>query len=81
MGNRDIISTSIDRTAKQWDVQSGKIIKTWSSSSQIDCFAMDTTGSQFVTGHKSGDMRVWSINANKQQTILENVHPDKIVCC
>lgn len=44
---------------------------------------MDVSGSEsiFVTGHKTGDIRLWSTNQMKVMHTIEKVHQEKVECC
>ncbi len=45
--------------------------------------SIDPSGSDsvFITGHKTGDIRVWSTTQMKMMYTMEKVHSDKIECC
>jgi len=42
---------------------------------------LSSSDSVFITGHKTGDIRVWSLSLMKQMHCLERVHQDKIESC
>jgi WD40 repeat protein len=44
---------------------------------------MDVSGSEsiFITGHKTGDIRLWSTNQMRVMNTIEKVHSEKIECC
>ena len=44
---------------------------------------MDVSGSEsiFITGHKTGDIRLWSTNQMKVMHTIEKVHQEKVESC
>jgi WD40 repeat protein len=48
--------------------------------SETHCLDVYGTGSEFVSGHKSGDVRLWSLTQQKVMKVLSNIHSDKIEC-
>lgn len=64
-----------------WDINTGKIEKTVASTSAIHSLDLSGSDSVLITGHKTGDIRIWSSTQMKQMTTIDNVHHDKVVCC
>lgn len=42
---------------------------------------MSSSDSVLVTGHKAGDLKIWSSTQMKLMQTVENVHAGKIECC
>jgi WD40 repeat protein len=49
-----VIFGSWDNTIKVWDLSSGNVIASFTSESQISCFAIAPDGVTIVAGDKSG---------------------------
>lgn len=64
-----------------WDINSGKVEKTVASTSAIHSIDLSGSDSVLLTGHKTGDLRIWSSTQMKQMHTIENVHANKVVCC
>lgn len=74
------MSGSSDRTLRWWDINTGKQEKSLSGSSAIHSLDMCSSDSVIVTGHKTGDLRIWSATQQSVMHTIPNAHSDKIIC-
>ncbi len=51
------------------------------STSAIHSIGLSGSDAVLATGHKSGDIRIWSSTMMKQMNTIEKVHSDKVECC
>ena len=76
---RQLISVGQDRTLRIWDLKTKRQLKSPSISSvaiALDVNRMDTS---FATGHKCGDVKLWSLLELKEVK-KQNVHASQITC-
>ena len=72
-----LISVSSDRTLKIWDVSNGKVLKSFAFSSAPHAIDVSTNDNYFASGHKNGEIRLWSLTDPKEIQRLK-VHTDQI---
>lgn len=72
-----LISVSSDRTLKVWAVGTGKVCKSFAFSSAPHAIDVSTNDNYFASGHKNGELRVWSLTDPKEVQKLK-VHTDQI---
>ena len=61
IGSRNLLSASVDRTVRIWDTVSTDSIKVLGCTSAAYCLSVSDSESVFTTGHKTGDIRLWSL--------------------
>ena len=81
MSGRQLVSVSRDRTVRQWDLQTGNQINSVQQNQPINCFDVSQTESQFITGHRSGDIKIWSLTQLKTMSTVSKVHSEMIESC
>lgn len=59
---KHLISGSHDRTTRIWDTNSGEQIKQIPSMSAVTCMDINNADTTFCSGHKSGDVRIFSMS-------------------
>ena len=71
-----LVSSSFDKTIRDWDVETGKITK------KFECFtvpiSIDLSLVLFVSGHQSGDVRLWSLSAKKELKSASKLHSSPV---
>ena len=75
-----MVSVGQDRTLRIWDVVGRKQLKSPSITSVA--IALDISGidQNFVTGHKSGDLRLWSLFDQKEIKKASHLHSSQVTC-
>ena len=72
-----LISVSADRTLKIWEVNNGKVFKNFAFSSAPHAIDVSSNDTYFASGHKNGDIRIWSLTDPKEIHKIR-VHQDQI---
>lgn len=57
---KKILTSSLDRTIKVWDAESGKCLKTKTESSPISCISVSKMGMLAVFGNEDGSVKAWN---------------------
>ena len=71
------MSVSSDRTLKLWDISNGKVFKNFAFSSSPHAIDVSSNDTYFATGHKNGELRIWSLTDPKEMHKIK-VHTDQI---
>lgn len=63
-----------------WDITKKTEIKTTSFTSQ--CWALDISrnDTSYGTGHKTGEIKLWSLSETREHSSLKNIHRQQITC-
>ena len=77
---RQMISVAMDRTLRIWDLKSKKPVKSPSIASVALALDVSNSDSCFATGHKSGDIKVWSLTEQKEIGKIAHAHAGQIAC-
>lgn len=64
---------------KEWDFDSKKLIKTYSSSSAIWSVCLSNNDNYIYSGHSDGSLKIWSSNCNDKPEQILDIHDDKII--
>ena len=57
-----LVTGSIDRSVKLWDVESGKCLKAMEEcAAEVTCLVADWKRDRMVTGDRKGNVRVWDL--------------------
>lgn len=75
---KNLASWSSDGTVKLWNVDTGKVIKTWTGhTNRVRSLSWSLDGGQVVSGSKDGTFRVWDVKSGR--TILGPINTGKDV--
>ena len=77
---RHIYSVSQDRTARLWDLNSGKYEKLTGCTSFGNSVAIDSSESVIAIGFNNCDIKVWGRNDHKLAHTISKVHDESINC-
>lgn len=77
--SRRAFSGSSDRTIKEWDLDSKKLIKTYNGASACMTVRVSNNDSSIFSGHSDGTVKVWSVNSNDKPQMILDFHDDKVV--
>ena len=78
--SNQLLTSSVDKTVRLWDITKGEQVKSMGCTSETHCLDVCGSGSEFASGHKSGDVRLWSLTQQKVMKVLSNIHSEKIEC-
>ena len=75
-----MVSVSQDKTMRIWDITMQRQLKC--SASASSCWALDIQRSDtiFATGHKTGEVKLWSLNEEKEMEVIKGLHRQQITC-
>lgn len=59
---KHLISGSADRTVRVWDISTSKEVKQIPVMSSVTCMDINHQDTVFASGHKSGDLRIYSMS-------------------
>lgn len=75
-GNTHVISASLDRTLKRWDLASGKVMNTYRGHSRAVRSARSLTSDQLVTAGNDNSVRLWDAEtATLKRTLNQHTKP------
>eukprot|EP00347_Sterkiella_histriomuscorum_P010061 403338836 len=74
------LTASSDRTIKIWNYITGQNQGTMACASETTSVDISITDSIAVSGHKDGNVRLWSIRDHSLMKEIKNVHDDSITC-
>lgn len=75
---RHLVSGSADRTVRVWDISSGKEVKQNPVMSAVTCMDVNHQDTVFASGHKSGDLRFYSMSTFEKTHHIQNLHSCQI---
>lgn len=75
---KHLISGSNDRTVRVWDVNSGDQVKQVPCMSAVTCMDVNHSDTTFCSGHKSGDIRMFSMSTFDKIHQIPNHHSCQI---
>ena len=58
-----------------WDVQTGGLIYTFTTQSEVNDIAVSTSGNHIACGSSNGLVEVWNTRTKKQGNVFRNSHP------
>lgn len=70
--SRHLISGSSDRTVRVWDVTTGEQAKQIQCLSAVTCLDVNHSDTCFATGHKTGDIRIFSMSSMEKMHHIQN---------
>ena len=77
-GGRRVVSASVDRTLKVWDVATGKCVATLEGhSKRVKCVAVFPDGRRVVSGSEDKTLKVWDVETGECVATLEG-HSDVV---
>jgi WD40 repeat protein len=71
---KKIASGSWDGAVKLWNVDTGKVIKTWKGHTDMNSVSWSPDGERVVSGSQDGTFRVWDVESGK--SILGPIKPE-----
>ena len=71
---RQLISVGQDSSLKIWDLKSRQTLKSPSITSVAVALDINYTESKFATGHKNGDVKIWSLADCKEISKASHLH-------
>ena len=78
--NKKMVSVSMDRSMKIWDVSNQRELKSSSFASTSLSLAISANDANFVTGHKNGEVKIWSLGEMKEVQTIQRVHNAQMTC-
>lgn len=62
--SKQVVSGSLDKTIKVWDLSSGELLYTMKENSgRVGALAMAPDGQQVISGHPDGTVKVWDLSS------------------
>lgn len=71
---RKLVSISQDHTMRIWDVVTNKQLKSSLFTSTTWALDINSNDTSFATGHKSGEVKLWSLSEQKEIQSIKNLH-------
>lgn len=65
------ISAAADRTARLWDLRTGKELARLAGNQPVTCLALSSDGKQFLTGGADNCVRLWDLKTGKELLCLK----------
>ena len=75
---RILVSVGQDRSLKIWDLRTKTPKKSPSITSVAIALDINKIDTHFATGHKNGDVKLWSLSDGKEVTKAGNLHSSPI---
>ena len=75
---KHVFSGSSDRTVRVWDVQTGEMVKQIPTMSTVTCMDVNSMDTSFASGHKTGDIRIYSMSSLEKTAHIQNAHSSQI---
>lgn len=65
-----LASASVDGTARLWNVESGEVLRTFTSPTGLSAVSFSPDGSRLATGGDDGVVRVWNVDSGGEMLTL-----------
>lgn len=73
---KSLITGSLDRTIKFWDLEKGICTKTSICMSQLFDLNVSVSESYYATTHLDGSLKIWQLRTGEVITDLKNAHEE-----
>jgi len=78
MNMKNLISASADKTVGVWDCNTGQMVKQIPCMSAVTSMDINQGDTAIATGHKTGDVRIFSMSSFEKTHHLPNHHSSPI---